>query len=309
MCIHTLPGYRQSRHGFTLVELLVVIAIIGILVSLLLPAVQSAREAARRMQCSNNLKQIGLAMHNYHTAHDAFPYACNGRHWSTWIRALLPYIEQQNMYDQYDETIKYNVSPNIELIQTRIETYTCPSDSPSVTWFKGAPNYNYVVNLGNTSTWRDTPLNGVDFKAGPFFNQNDPPASGITATNISEIRDGTTNTLMVSEVRQGRNDGDLRGLTWWGPASGFSAHNGPNTAVPDYLDGGWCPTESHTLDGWACQPATSANPVTFNARSWHPGGVLAVLCDGSVHFFSDSISLDTWRALSTMAGGEVVTLP
>jgi prepilin-type N-terminal cleavage/methylation domain-containing protein len=300
-----MRNYR-SKGGFTLVELLVVIAIIGILIALLLPAVQAAREAARRMQCSNNLKQVGLAMHNYHSTHGSLPYAANGRHWSTWVRAVLPYIEQQPMYDLYDESIKYNVSPNIELIQTRIAAYTCPSDTPAATWFKGAPNYNYVVNLGNTATWRASPLNGVTFSAAPFYNRNDPPMDGIPAYRFANMRDGSSNTLMLSELLQGQNSNDLRGLTWFGPASGFTTHNPPNSSTPDYLDNGWCPAESQTIPDWPCQPATSANPVNFNARSRHTGGVSAVLCDGSVHFISDSIDLATWRNLSTMSDGAVL---
>jgi hypothetical protein len=112
---------------------------------------------------------------------------------------------------------------------------------------------------------------------------------------------------MLLELRQGRNDDDLRGLTTWGPGAGCTAHNGPNSSVPDYLDGGWCPTASQTLAGWPCQPATSANPVNCSARSYHPGGVLTARCDGSVHFVSDAIALDAWRTMSTIAGGEVIS--
>ncbi len=298
---------RYKKNAFTLVELLVVIAIIGILIALLLPAVQSAREAARRMHCSNNLKQLGLAMHGYHTVHGSLPYAANGRHWGSWVRAMLPYIEQQAMYDQYDEDTRYQVSPNVELIRNRIAAYTCPSDTATASWLDGRiPNYNYAVNLGNTSVWRTSPLNGVEFERAPFYNQNDPVIDNIPTYSFSNIRDGTTNTLMLGEIRQGQNDNDLRGLTWFGPACGFTTHNGPNSPVPDYLDGGWCPSASQNLPDWPCQAATSSNPQNFSARSQHPGGVHVVLCDGSVHFVSDNIALETWRALSSMAGGELI---
>ncbi len=300
-----MPNGNQKRNGFTLVELLVVIAIIGVLIGLLLPAVQSAREAARRMQCSNHLKQLGLAMHGYHTAHSSLPYAANGRYWGSWVRALLPYIEEQAFYDQYDESVQYNQSPNVELIARRIAAYTCPSDSPSITWARGVPNHNYVVNLGNTSVWRTSPLNGVDFERAPFHCENSA-IKNIPTYSFADIRDGTTNTLMLGEIRQGQNANDLRGLTWFGPACGFTTHNGPNSPVPDYLDGGWCPSASQTLSDWPCQAASSSNPQNFSARSQHPGGVHVVLCDGSVHFVSDNIALETWRALSSMAGGELI---
>ena len=303
----------HRRTAFTLVELLVVIAIIGILVSLLLPAVQSAREAARRMQCGNNLKQIGLAMHNYHTAHNSLPIGAASRHYGTWVMSLFAYVEQTAIADKYDLSTKYQVAPNVDLLENRLSVFTCPSDSPKSSWSANdVPNYNYVVNLGNTTNFRKATLNGVDFKTGPFHsndNGGNPADPNTPAYRIDDIRDGTTNTVLVMEVRQGQNTNDLRGLNTWGPGCGCTTHYTPNTTVPEYLDCGWCPTERQTIERWPCQPATSANPVQCSARSYHPGGVLTALGDGSVHFFSDSINVDTWRWLGTIAGGEVVTLP
>jgi prepilin-type N-terminal cleavage/methylation domain-containing protein len=299
---------NKSHRGFTLVELLVVIAIIGILVALLLPAVQSAREAARRMQCGNNFKQIALAMHSYHTAQRSLPVGAASRHYGTWFLAVLPYVEQTSLADKYVSTATYNGATNTPTLAFRVPALSCPSDSPTSS-YKGMANYNIGVNLGNTSNFRTTPLNGVTFKTGPFYsndNGGNPADPNSPAYRLDDIRDGTTNTLLLLELRQGRNADDLRGLIVWGPSAGCTAHNGPNSSVPDYLDGGWCPTASQTLAGWPCQAATTANPVSCSARSYHPGGVLTARADGSVHFVSDAIVLDTWRAMSTIAGGEVI---
>lgn len=303
---------RAGKSGFTLVELLVVITIIGILIALLLPAVQAAREAARRMQCTNSIKQLSLAMHNYHAAVGSFPYATNGRYSGPWYRALLPYIEQEAMAAKYKTDVIYYNEPNLSLIRPRLSMYTCPSDQRSVWASSNIPKYNYVVNLGRTSCYRKTDWHGVSFIPGPFHNQEEPwGADNIPVYRIADIRDGTTNTLMISEIRQGRNNDDLRGLTWWGPACGFTTHFSPNTLEPDYLDYGWgtkCKAYNSTPD-WPCEEQggnDSDRPMNFSARGYHPGGVVASMCDGSVRFVSDSVNLTTWRALGTISGAEVL---
>ncbi|MGE0758462.1 MAG: DUF1559 domain-containing protein [Pirellulaceae bacterium] len=160
---------RWKRGAFTLVELLVVIAIIGILVSLLLPAVQSAREAARRMQCTNNLKQISLGIHNYVDTYKAFPTGQTGCCWGTWMTRLLPYIEQGNLFDKYvglgwtgptPNPGSYSGAVNLPITRTQLATCTCPSDSisasPSI--LNGITFHNYVGNFGNTDLNRTTPF-------------------------------------------------------------------------------------------------------------------------------------------------------
>ncbi len=305
---------RGTKSGFTLVELLVVITIIGILIALLLPAVQAAREAARRMQCTNNIKQLSLAMHNYHAAVGSFPFASNGRYPGPWYRALLPYIEQEGIAAKYKTDVIYYNEPNLSLISPRLPMYTCPSDRPSLwTISSGAiPKYNYVVNLGPTSCYRKDDWHDVKFIPGPFHNQEGAwGADDIPVYRIADIRDGTTNTLMISEIRQGQNNEDLRGLTWWGPSCGFTTHFSPNTLEPDYLDYGWgtkCKAYNSTPD-WPCEEQggnSSDRPMNFSARSYHSGGVVASMCDGSVRFISDSVNLTTWRGLGTIRGAEVL---
>ena len=216
---------RMSNKAFTLVELLVVIAIIGILVALLLPAIQAAREAARRTQCSNNLKQHALATHNYHDTHKGLPFGyINGNAPAVpgdqsglcWLRATLPYIEQSSLYDQWDYGLGYAAGVNNTIIRTVIPGHLCPSDSPTSTWNAPTPNYNYAVNLGTTTVTRTSPYNGVVYNGAPFeYNSG-------RQYRLADIIDGTPTTLMLSEVRQGQVGQDLRGLrgmdrTWDSP--------------------------------------------------------------------------------------------
>ena len=305
----------KRTNGFTLVELLVVIAIIGILIALLLPAVQAAREAARRMQCTNNAKNITLALHNYHTANGCFPYCANGRYRGTWYAMILPYCEQVDFQDKYDIDVKFWLEPNVSLIHPRQAVFTCPSDS-GVDWdtTPTIPKYNYAANLGPTSTYRNDPWNGVSFGKSPFFSQEGGSdgfgAEGVPSYQIRDITDGTSSTLMVGEVRQGRHADDLRGLTWWGPGAGFTAHFPPNTTEPDYLDTGWgnkCKAHNDTPE-WPCAEGSGNNDPPFNlsSRSVHPGGVTASFCDGSVRFVPNEIDIILWRGMSTMSGGEVI---
>jgi len=316
--------------GFTLVELLVVIAIIGVLVALLLPAVQAARESARRAQCSNNLKQLGIAVQNYaDTNKSAFPvgeYSCC---WGTWLVGLLPYIEQKPLFDNYkffgavqnaagnaisqtDSTTRYGGSQNLPVTRLRIQAYTCPSDAvvdapnlrSGITW------HNYVANHGNTTEQRlatfGKMLTGQDnrFKGAPFIfvgSVNSNPQ----VVRLADIFDGLSNTLAFSETVQGHSN-DLRGFAWWNGGAHFETYLSPNSSQPDILeDISYCvPTDGYNPP---CAGPTSANPTNIAARSRHPNGVMACLCDGSVRFIANSINLDTWRGLGTAAGKEPLT--
>ena len=299
------------KRGFTLIELLVVIAIIAVLIALLLPAVQQAREAARRTQCKNNLKQLGLAMHNYHDTVNRFPYASHGATYGGWVLFVMPYLDQAPLYNKWDHSTQYYVAPNVSLTQGRLAAHSCPSDTPTATWIAtGMPNYNYAVNFGNTSNARVSPLNGVTFSKAPFHYEGFRGSGPGISYGLRDITDGTSNTLMLAEVRNGIFNNDLRGLTWFGSHSGFTTHNSPNTATPDYSESQWCPAGASTPDlpcAGSSGDSTGATPLNMSARSRHTGGVQVALCDGAVRFISNNIDLNTWRALSSMQGNETIS--
>ncbi len=329
---------RQSR-GFTLIELLVVIAIIAVLIGLLLPAVQSAREAARRAQCVNNLKQIGLAMHNYESTNGSLPPGHRAGVFGTWAVFFLPYLEQHPLFDAYNQqgryypegfvgggpgvggsgpgnVIRYGSPPNLTVTRNRVAALLCPSDSwatPDPAVYSGLTKHNYAANFGNSDIYQglvymETPYPDVTWRGAPFSDLDvglqQYPARGRCA-KFADITDGTSNTLMASEMIQGHGQ-DLRGLTWISDGSLFESYLLPNSKLPDVQSTiGYC-NLTNPLNP-PCIGKTTTQPATTAARSRHPGGVNAVLVDGSVRFVKNTINIQIWRALSTTQGGEVLS--
>ena len=312
---------QRTRVGFTLVELLVVIAIIGVLVALLLPAVQAAREAARRSQCTNNLKQLALGMQNHHDTRKALPPGGTVLH-GTWMPRILPFIEQQQLGALYTFPPKSITSmtpltalapytyasatapvTNRTVTTTRIGTLTCPSDEPQ-TYLTRYTLHNYLTNNGNTNHYNTNQGSGatlVTALKGPFvITEKTPHPVGV---QFKEITDGLSNTLVAAEVIQGRND-DLRGFAWWGGGSSFETFNTPNTTANDITQQADSCKSPPEYQNPPCSAPTAGHVMSFAARSNHPGGVVVGLCDASVQYASDGVDLAVWRALSTIAGDE-----
>lgn len=298
------------RNAFTLVELLVVIAIIGILVALLLPAVQAAREAARRAQCVNNLKQIGIAMHLYHDAEKTLPGGAISCCFGTWANELLPHLEEGNLAATWAGGT-YTSAANQPLMATRIGIYTCPSDlpnSPTITANVPMCNHNYAANYGNT-TYAQTTFIGKKFLGAPFGNiENSAQYPGFDRYNarpylgkvpFKRIPDGLSKTLLVSEIQQGQRN-DLRGrIVGFANGGAFTAFDPPNSSSPDFM------TNCDSTDpmNHPCFNQGTENRLT--SRSRHPGGVNSLMGDGSVAFYTDSIAVDPWQALSTTRGEDI----
>ena len=307
----------RKQSAFTLVELLVVIAIIGILIALLLPAVQAAREAARRMNCSNNLRQSTVAMHVYHSTHERLPLGSLCDLFGTWVARLLPYMEQKELYSMYDFGVDhvYSSKNNRRVTEQRIATFTCPSDQPKRQW-QGIACHNYVANFGNTGHDRVNyshaevrqEWNGFKFGGAPFEELdaiNNPGGDPLLGVPFREITDGLANTLMLSETVQAEGTNDLRGFTWYGWSCWFHTSVTPNTASPDHVVRDYyCPSDPPPSDP-PCIGAAEANvPFVWAARSRHPGIVNAAMCDGSGRSFSNDIEPRVWNALGTTHGGE-----
>jgi prepilin-type N-terminal cleavage/methylation domain-containing protein/prepilin-type processing-associated H-X9-DG protein len=328
----------KPARGFTLIELLVVIAIIAVLIALLLPAVQAAREAARRIQCTNNLKQIGLAMFNYESAMGSLPPGFKESAYGTWTVFVLPFIEGNNTFNAWNfigisgaglTAFQYKGAVNTTVSMTRILAYTCPSDTATLS-LDSIPAYNYAVNFGNCDLAQNnlTSIGGWPFMGAPFADLCPPPPAllpgGFTSggtTNGSygvfgfrDITDGTSNTMLAAEVIQGQGGPgmpDLRGYTMWSQAAAFETILGPNSTLPDNIyTAGYCNYPYQNNPPCTNGTYTSATPLTcltFGSRGRHPGGVNSVFGDGSVKFIKNSISLVTWRALSTTKGGEIIS--
>jgi prepilin-type N-terminal cleavage/methylation domain-containing protein/prepilin-type processing-associated H-X9-DG protein len=322
----------MRRQGFTLIELLVVIAIIAVLIALLLPAVQAAREAARRSQCTNNLKQLGLAMHNYHDSVSSFPIGAmgvrsliaGGRYPDgtpvgnarrTWLPMLLPYIEQGVVANSYNFSQIFNSYLNTTTELTQISVLSCPSDPNQGSIENSPPRYqhNYVVNWGNT-TWQQNMTATYNPTVGiyPPGTTNSVPFLGAPFTmdksfGIQSITDGTSNTLLMAEVKIGADItggiqdhlGDIWNDDWM--CAMFTAFTTPNVSFNDYL-GNDCnyPYQNNP-------PCIVQVPYFIAARSYHPGGVNALMADGHVQFFKNTIAYTTWRMLGSSQGGEVLS--
>ena len=308
---------KRKCAAFTLVELLVVIAIIGILVALLLPAIQSAREAARRSQCLNHLKQWGTAMHLFHDTKNRLPLGSssdsnafpNSRR-QTWVMYLWPYVEEtrlaelnviRNHFSEPPASIGNSMNG---LCGTFVAIYLCPSDigigADQTAGLRQRRRGNYVVNWGNSRYGQNPEPRG---KA-PFSHVKGDRGQP-RKTKFADITDGTSNTLMMSECLRAwsANDNDWRGDIHNDDGE-FRFHTllSPNTSAPDVFESGWF---QPTGDPKMPASAGAAEAQVTAARSRHSGGVNAVLCDGSVRFVSDDIALDAWQAMGTMNGDEV----
>ena len=317
---------RPRPRGFTLIELLVVIAIVGVLLALLLPAVQSAREASRRALCINHLKQIGLAMHQYHDTHAVLPPGKKGCCWGTWLVYTLPHLEQSALFNAwnscginspgvpegYDLDLRYFGVANRTVTSTRLGVYLCPSDqtnAPITAVMNGityaCTSQNYAANFGNTIVIQ-TDFQDVRFAGAPFVDIGSPLGDydrpGRKTVGFSAFLDGLSHTTLLSEVIVGQGQ-DLRGFSWWGDAATFEAYLTPNSSFPDVIFSAYyCINRPPNPP---CIAATTALPEVLAARSRHPGGVNVALADGSVRFMKDSIDVRMWRALSTTAGAEI----
>jgi prepilin-type N-terminal cleavage/methylation domain-containing protein len=304
-----------AKRAFTLVELLVVIAIIGVLVGLLLPAVQAAREAARRSQCQNHLRQWALAIQHYHDARRVLPVGSRDNPRQTWVMFLWPYIEEVNLSSMNDiKTPFYNPPGTIHntlngLTGKYVSIYYCPSDqgSDQTTGQYQRRRGNYVINWGNVRYGQDAEqqtIAGLPTGLAPFShvkgNRSTP-----RETKIADITDGTSNTLLMSELLKAWSpeDNDWRGdIHNDDGVFRFHTRLSPNASVPDIIESGWF---QRTDDPAMPAVAGARNAQEAAARSRHPGGVHAALCDSSVRFVSDGILVDAWQAMGTMNGAEV----
>ena len=286
------------------------IAIIAMLVTLLLPAVQSARSAARRTQCLNNLRQLGLATHNHESALTKLPVGAYSCCWGTWQIQVLPYMEDAAAHAAYDHTKKidwtdkstmYSGALNRPVVTRRFPMLSCPEDVET-SHFGGITSHNYVANFGNTTHYHHAEFNGLTFGGAPFYGTEDPTV--IPVGEFKKITDGLSKTLMFSEQVQGMGQ-DLRGFSWWGWAAGFETSLTPNSAQPDVMQqAGYCDRNIGTNP--PCTGQSSALPMHAAARSRHVGGVHTVNCDGSGRFVTDDVFFEVWQALGTTQGQEAV---
>ncbi len=316
----------RARRGFTLIELLVVIAIIAILIGLLLPAVQKVREAAARMKCQNNLKQIGVAFHNYHDATGKIPNAYDAGTGLSWHVLILPQIEQENLYKRFDTTTANpahtSANRNDPNGLVKLATYLCPS-CPLTEQAFGAPNntngdtdripgtaagspaaipHYYGVN-GPRGTH---PTTGALYPVGTTLHENVPVAtSGMLQRDgnnkLIDVTDGTSNTLMIAEMSWVSAQYGTRYRTW---VRGGEEYAGVVAGRPSFVVSGRNVTNAINSI-FTANLIVPYNDIPFG--SMHSGGMNAAFGDGSVRFLRQSIDMPTYRSLASRNGGEVLS--
>jgi prepilin-type N-terminal cleavage/methylation domain-containing protein len=338
-----LPAVSRKRTAFTLVELLVVIAIIGILVALLLPAIQAAREAARRSQCLNNMRQIGIAISNYESARKTYPVGAAQRYGNdpttgqpykddptmySWVSLIMPYVEEAALYGQVDWKIPLGVrnDKGDKSHQIEFETFLCPSSQRvgiANSWY-GARG-NYAGNVGIGLIWMNDPSPFQDCSLSNQYSCASPKANWPTAEKnpertdswlkrfgtfmvnkgrkMGEFADGTSKTAAVSEIRTVEGQ-DTRGVLHFG-AGVLYMHDYP----PNFTNGvsdrtRWC-LNVKEAPCLDVQTGNYAGGWRHLARSNHTGGVNLMMVDTSTRFVADSIAEDLWKAIATPKGDEV----
>jgi len=332
----------KSR-GFTLVELLVVIAIIGVLVALLLPAVQAAREAARRAQCTNNLKQLGLACQNYVTIHGGFPLLYSASNQPGWITQILPFFEEGNLLTQYNYQQPWFDASNALAVAQRIAILECPtspvehiytatdpafagmSANPLTTFTTSSTDY-FAIATASSATTLKAPST---IPAGYFYVYPNAPtttdlsgafgpqASKPVPRRLRQITDGLSRTAMITE---------MSGRPWMYIAGGNKLNAGSfpsyvSAGSVDVMDniplyygwGGWAHNNNFGVGTWSLDGTMQGGPGAINCSNYrgvygfHPGGVNATYADGSVRFLSESIDAATFFAVVTARGGEILS--
>jgi len=353
--------HPSRRRGFTLIELLVVIAIIAVLIALLLPAVQSAREAARRISCTNNLKQLGLGLANYEDANKSFPLGafngeagglrdpgwgglCSGRHEHSFLISILPFIEQQQVFNAQNFLVHFKLSANTTVMDIGIAALWCPSD-PAVQEDPTDPG-----NFGDGGSCADCKMRHMSYRGNAgtayyaarnsqpgcsTFSAQQAKADGVlyyySSVKYGDITDGTSNTMSLGELAYGllpSNPGERNDWTWW--TSGNNADTLANTLEP------MNPHNKINENGLPGGAGINVKILYHSFSSRHPGGMNAAFCDGSVRFLKDTINTmpydpstgipigvttdangiitypatpawGIWQAISTRRGGEIVS--